>query len=502
MLANEPGGARPRRRRWGRAVVLLATATLLPRPGVAADPGGPVPPGGEVSPLPSLLLLPPEPDQRRPRLEALAAHPEIDRVVFYVDGREVGTDGRRPFTVRLRDHTDRRSIAEGAGALRAVAFGRDGTVLAEDSLELGSHPDATSSFEVALSSIEGDPSTGEVEVEIDVEVPPGGSLDRIEVFHNQRTAAVLAGPPFRLRVPTPDASSLDYLRVVAHLADGRSLEDAAPLAAADAAERLDVALVDLFAVVSNRRGEPIQGLGPADFRVVLDDRELAVERFREARQVPLALGLLVDSSESMGPIIDRVEDAARAFLDGTLAPGDEAFLVDVDTVPRMVREMTPSPDELAAAFDDLEAGGYTALYDAILLGLLRLERHPGRRALVVLTDGRDYGSDFGPRRCLRHAERAGVPVYVLSLAGMGGRTNTERNFRLEALARATGGRVLHASTLRGVERAYREIERELRSQYVLGVAADRVLSERELAALAVEVERPGAEVRISRSSER
>jgi hypothetical protein len=98
---------------------------------------------------------------------------------------------------------------------------------------------------------------------------------------------------------------------------------------------------------------------------------------------------------------------------------------------------------------------------------------------------------------------AGVPVYVLSLAGMPkDRTNPERNHRLEALARSTGGRVLHVQSLRGIDHAYREIDRELRSQYVLGLSSDRVLTADELDALDIRVTRPGLHVRAARSVSR
>jgi hypothetical protein len=84
----------------------------------------------------------------------------------------------------------------------------------------------------------------------------------------------------------------------------------------------------------------------------------------------------------------------------------------------------------------------------------------------------------------------------------GDRTSPERNFRLEALARATGGRVLPVQSLEGIDRAYREIDRELRSQYVLGLSSDRVLTAEELDAIEVQVTRPGLQVRAARSVSR
>lgn len=467
----------------------------------------------------SLLLVPPTDRSRRPRLDALAAHPDIDRVAFYVDGRPVGTDGRRPYRMKIDLGAGASTDAAGHRSVRAVAYDRRGAVLAEDTLALAAtglpaRP-AERSFDVAIAGIDRNPASGVTEVVARVSVPSGARLDRIELFHNERPAVrreageIASAPPprstatgadaaltVRLPIDTRSAGPEDFVRLVARLDDGRTLEDARPLVGASAEDRLDVCLVDLFAVVSDRWGEPVRGLAAEDFRVRLGEREMPLERFREASEVPLALGMLVDSSESMRPIMDRTKRAARRFLERTLMPGDEAFLVDVDTVPRLVHGASSSPAALAAAFGELEPGGTTALYDAILLGLLQLERHPGRRALVVLTDGRDFGSDFGPKISKRHAQRAGVPIYVLSMAGLPGwRTNPDRNFRLEALARDTGGRVLPVHTLEGLERAYAEIDRELRNQYVLSLGSDRVLTPDELADLDVEVHRPGAKVR-------
>lgn len=485
-------------------ILTLAPMLLCPAAGFTADPVASPGPSAEdastAAPSP-LVLVPPLERSRHLRIRALATDPDIDRVVFFLDGREVANDGRRPY----RAIVDLGGTSGTERAVRAVAYDRTGTQMAEDSLSLGSdgavHLDDR--FDVSILGIEGDPAMGSVELEAQVAVPREAHLDRVNVFHNDRLVAQLARTgatdPLRTRLDLSGAGPDDYLRVVAVLDDGRSLEDACPVHSAVGSERLSVSLVDLFAVVSDRWGDPIRGLRAADFRIRLGERDMAVTDFREADQVPLALGLLVDSSESMALIMEQTKEAGRRFLERTLVPGDRAFLVDVDTVPRVVREMSPSPAELTEAFAGLEAGGTTALYDAILMGLLRLERHQGRRALVVLTDGQDVGSDFGPELCRRHAERAGVPIYVLAMAGLPGQVATvNRNLRLEALARRTGGRVLPVSSLREIDGAYAEIDRELRSQYVLAVASDRLLSDEELATLDVQVDRPGTRVRATR----
>jgi Ca-activated chloride channel homolog len=288
------------------------------------------------------------------------------------------------------------------------------------------------------------------------------------------------------------------------------LAPAAPPLSAQPAERppipevqgevVDVNWIELFAVATRWTGKPVRGLGQDDFRVHLDGEELPIQRVQEAADVPLVLGLVVDSSSSMGPVIDETRQAAHRFLDGLLAPGDRALLVEIDTRSRLVHGLTGDADRLASAFEELEIGGDTALYDAIALGVTELSKVPGRRALVVLSDGLDIGSRWGSREVRRLAGRAGVPVYFLSITGNRTASSSARNnLLLSAFARETGGDLYWIVGPDELGRAYDALEDELRNQYVLGVTSDRLLDEDELAGIEIEVRgRRGLEVRAAR----
>jgi Ca-activated chloride channel family protein len=433
------------------------------------------------------------------RIYAIATDTAIDRVVFFVDGEEAGSDGRPPFSFQLELDPE-----SGPTTLRAVALDRKGRPLGEHALTLGG---SDRPFEVAIRGGARLPATAaggagreaELEVEVEVSVPPGARLDGVDLYRNQELVARLREPPFRARFSLAEPHDEGYVRAVARLADGRTREDARPLTgpgttpgpsagAADTfGERLEINLVEVFAVATGRAGGAVNGLAPSDFQVFLAGRELPIESFREARQVPLTLGLLVDSSTSMRAIMEKTREAAGRFLERVLARGDRGFLVDVDTRPRLAHELTADPEALADAFARLEADGDTALYDSMTLGLIELRRHLGRRALVVLTDGEDSSSFLGLGHCLELARRSGVPIYLVSVGGLDERkTHPDRNLRLEAFARDTGGRLYPVTSRRELDRAYDEIGAELRSQYVLGVAADRALTAAELAGLEVE----------------
>jgi len=466
------------------ALAVLCLGAVLALPVARAEPAG-------DTATPAIVLVSPERSFGTLRVDTVATDPAIDRVVFFLDGDEVGTDRSAPFSVRLEVPAD-----GGSRTLRSVALDREGNALGEDSLSLG--PPARA-FDVSIRRIEGNPATGWVEVEVTATVPAGARLARLELYRNGDRIATSNETPMRRRVATPHPAPDDYLRAVAVLAGGAVIEDARLLASVDPGERLDVNLVELVALAAGRDGTPVRGLGPEDFRVVLGGRDLPIQRFREAREVPLTLGLLVDSSASMRPVMDQTREAAGRFLDRTLAPGDRAFLVDVDTRPRLAHGLTEDPRALAAAFDSFEADGDTALYDSLAFGALELLRLPGRRALVVLSDGEDSASYLGLHRCLDLAKAAGIPVYVISVGGLSeGSTHPDDNLRLGAFARETGGRLYAVTSTEEVDRAYDQIERELRSQYVLAVATDRRLDRDELAGLEVRARSRGVTVRVAR----
>ena len=135
----------------------------------------------------------------------------------------------------------------------------------------------------------------------------------------------------------------------------------------------------------------------------------------------------------------------------------------------------------------IDAGGATALYDAILFSLLQFEGGLGRKAIVLLTDGDDYNSRFGYGRVQRDAARSGIPVYFIALSGFESERPKFRKDDLETIAKDSGGRVFYVSDMDQVVSAYRNIGDELRSQYILAFTTERALTDAEAAKIRVEV---------------
>jgi Ca-activated chloride channel family protein len=451
------------------------------------------PPGGQV-----IALLPPRerPATGRTRFQTLITTDLIGRVDFFLDGAPAGSDDRAPFSVTLdlgpepRPHT-----------VRAVAYERSGEVLGEHTLEI--NRGAGTPFAVAVTALTptgGGDGAGSFEMEATVSIPAGRALERVEVYRNDELLTRLAAPPFRATVAGAAGPS-DFVRVVAFLDDGTTAEDVRFLTGEVAGERVEVNLVELFAVVTGEDGQPVEGLTAEDFEILVDGRPRPVERFQRADEVPLDLALAVDTSESMWPLMIDTQQAASRFLVNTLIPGDRAALVAFSNRPRLVAGPTGDVSALLQSFVRLQAGGATALYDSIVFSLVQLREGAGggddRRAVVLLTDGQDYGSRFRPRRVIDDARAQGTPVYVISLAGLYNERGSVRKPDLETIVSHTGGRIYYISDVAELASAYDQINRELRTQYILAFGTERPLTESELRSIRLRMRRPGLEARVA-----
>lgn len=431
-------------------------------------------------------LVPPrdQPVTGGTRFDALTTSDAVDRVVFELDGKEAAADGRRPYVARLELASPARPQT-----VRAVAYDKDGRALGEDSLVVN---ELDLPFRVRITGLT--PRDGAIEVGAQVTVPSGATLDRVELYRNEELVERFAAPPYRGRVPA-DAGPEDYVRVAAYLAGGESIDDVALLASPGLVETVEVNLVELHTVVTDGSRRPVGDLGPQDFTVLLRGRPRRIESFAYADDVPLLLGLVIDTSGSMQLVMQDTKRAAGRFIGQTVTPGDRAFVVDFDRQPRLRQGTTDDVTELMLSLGRLEADGATAMYDAIVFSMLQFEKQPGRKALVVLTDGDDHDSRYGPKDCLEYGLRAGVPIYIIGLGGLDGLRRTYSTSDLDRVTSRTGGRLYFVSSLDELQWAYDEINAELRSQYSLTFYADADLTAEERRKVEVRLARPGLEAR-------
>ena len=444
--------------RWGYALVDFVDLEDL----AADDESGP---GTRA-----IVLAPEDPNDRRGRVAFVAEVHEafidrVERVVFYYNGRRVAARNRAPYRARI-------DLGRGdrLGRVEAVAFDAEDRELDRHELLVNQPPHA---FWVRITEPEGGPQAGPVDVAAEVKVPQGGRLGEMRFYVKDRLAATATEEPFRREVLVPVGDPETFLRVEAQLIDGRIAEDVVFLNRPGLSARIGVELVQLYVVATDRSGLPVRDLEAAEFSIFEDDRAQDLESFRVAFDLPLTLGLAIDTSSSLFLRMPDVKRAATAFLDSLEASRDRAFLIGFGSEPRLVRSATYNLNAVRGGIGSLRPRGRTAVWGALSLALDQLEGLRGRKALVVFYDGDDEDSDAAFRRSLDQARRARVPVYLVLMndeaARTDGRSFSTRTFvsKLERMAKAGGGRVYYVRHDEDLAPIFDSISRELRSHYLL-----------------------------------
>jgi VWFA-related protein len=232
-------------------------------------------------------------------------------------------------------------------------------------------------------------------------------------------------------------------------------------------EQIEVDLVELFATVFDR-GKLAENLTQADFTILDRGRPQTISRFELMRDLPLSLGIVLDTSGSMREMIGEAKRAATDFLRAMVHEKDRCFATAFSDRPRLLMPLTADVRAVEAAFRDLPAYGNTSLHDAIIFSLYQLKGVRGRKALVLLSDGDDTSSLVKYDDSLEFARRSGTAIYTIGL-GVGPMSMSIRS-KLEKLSDETGGRAFFVGKAEELSGVYAEIERELRSQYLLAFA--------------------------------
>jgi VWFA-related protein len=256
--------------------------------------------------------------------------------------------------------------------------------------------------------------------------------------------------------------------------------------------KVNVNLVDIFFSVRDKNGF-ITGLRKDECQLFEDKAPQTIKNLTQEKNLPLTIGILLDTSGSQTNVLPLEQDSGARFLKEVITPKDEAFLISFDVNVDLLADYTNSPRELKRAIDKASintasssagvpgiGGGPfptsnprgTLLYDAVVLASHdKLQSQTGRKVLVILTDGEDQGSQYKIKDAIEAAQRANTIVYPILIA--------DRQFyfsqgsmytgssQMEQLARETGGRVINVGNNgRKLEEAFDQIQDELRTQYL------------------------------------
>lgn len=235
--------------------------------------------------------------------------------------------------------------------------------------------------------------------------------------------------------------------------------------------RVNTTLVVIPVTVTDAMNRFVLGLGKQDFRVLEDGKEQQVKQFSD-EDAPLSVGVLVDTSGSMGAKIETSRQAVAQFLK-TMNAQDEAFLIDFSDRAEVAVPFTRNTDELQSKLASVEPQGLTALLDAVHLGISEMKKAKNpRKALLIVSDGGDNNSRYTATEVKDLVREADVQIYAMGVFepfDFFGLTAAELSgpHLLSELAQQTGGRAFAASIAKDLPAVATRIGIELRNQYVL-----------------------------------
>ena len=265
---------------------------------------------------------------------------------------------------------------------------------------------------------------------------------------------------------------------------------------------VDVKVVNLLATVRGPRGELLTDIGKDEFTVLENGRPQTIRYFTRETDLPLTVGLLIDTSLSQERILDAERGASFRFIDRVLREGkDKIFVMQFDLGILVNQQLTDSRQLLEEALSQvgtptrrelmLQTGGGTLLYEAVMRSSRDIMAGQGnRKALIVLSDGGENGSVATRQEAIDAALRADTMIYSIFFAGRG----PDRRDLLSVLSRETGGSYYEVSKKRTIDDVFAVIQNELRGQYSIGYVSSEPVRIPTFRRLELTVQRPGVKV--------
>jgi len=232
---------------------------------------------------------------------------------------------------------------------------------------------------------------------------------------------------------------------------------------------LDVTRVNMLFTVTDKKGRFVTDLVKDDFQVIENKKPQTIAEFTAETDLPLRLGILIDTSNSIRERFKFEQEAAISFIQSVVHQGhDKAMVVSFDTSAELVADLNDDIEKLESSIRGLRPGGGTALFDAIYFACRdKLSkdqpRHKFRRAIVIVSDGDDNQSQYTRDQALEMAQKADVVIYAISTNVVRGETDGDKI--LKYLTAETGGQAFFPFKVEDLEQSFENIANELRHQY-------------------------------------
>lgn len=263
----------------------------------------------------------------------------------------------------------------------------------------------------------------------------------------------------------------------------------------------NVQVVNLLATVRTKKAEIVRDLEKNDFTLVEDGRPQTIRYFTRETDLPLTIGLMVDTSMSQVHVLDAERGASFRFFDQVLRENkDHVFIMQFDLAVQTRQPLTSSRRDLDQALTYVDTptrsqlrsqyGGGTLLFDALSDASNDvMKKQQGRKALIVLSDGGENGSDASLGDTIDAAQRAETLIYTIFYSDGG--FNGDGKHIMQTLAKETGGAYFEVSKKVPIDQVYGLIEEDLRSEYSIGYVSDRPATTTEFRKIQLTVKRPG-----------
>jgi Ca-activated chloride channel family protein len=415
--------------------------------------------------------------------------PPVKRVEFWVEGKKVLARNAPPFNAELDLGTLPKRVE-----VRAVGYDAQGRYVDADAFVVNERdtplelkitrtitPDGVSHFKLSLQN------------------PKGTSIKNVVLYAGDQKLHEWTRPPYAIDIPTARLAGQEFVRASAFDDTGYEASDLLFLTGDRFIEELEVNLVELPVTVSNAAGLPIADLTEANFSVFENAKQQKISSFNFAANLPLSLGVLLDHSGSMEKRMDDAKTAAIEFFKSIVRKDDRAFIApfasDTSRNAPFVTDVLTLESQVNAIAG---AAGGTSLYDAIVTGLYRFRNLQGRKALIIITDGEDTTSRLSYDDMLMYARASRVPLYFIGIGFGFGPGSFGGPGKMRALAAETGGVVYLIRNTKQLPEAYKAIEQDLRSQYLLSYHTESTKKDRAYRGIEVKVDRPDAKVRTIR----
>jgi Ca-activated chloride channel family protein len=416
------------------------------------------------------------------RIECEVKEP-VKRVEFYLEEKKILVKNRPPYTVEL----DLGKIPK-KQTLKVLGFDAQGNFVDADAWAIN---EKDARLAVRILELPKQKSAGDtVELKVALQSIAGGEAKKLQLFLDDTMLREWTEPPFTVTVPVEKIQKATLMRATATDAEGKEFTDLKLLKGESRfMSKVEVNLVELPVSVFDAEGRLVKDLAREDFTVTEDSVKQDLSSFEFAESLPLSLGIVIDGSGSMREAMPLVHQAAAEFAQKLVSKEkDQGFVIEFRERPTLLAALTHKSVDLERAIAETRAAGGTALYDAVVMALYQFRALPGRKAIVVLTDGDDNHSWTDYPTLRRYARAAGVPVYFiglnLSLLDMGIKS------KMTELAADTGAEAFFVGKASVLPEVYRKIETELRSQYFLRYLTNSSKGENQFRAIEVKLRNP------------